>query len=84
MGGAIGGRSIELSQWNGFHMFIVFDTVPLLYIDSLATVIFHCLFTVVFISLLIYCSPNTHCWLGPVSKHFTVRSIPFVFGARDK
>ena len=26
----------------------------------------------------------SHYWLEPVSKHFTVRSTPVVFGARDK
>ena len=28
--------------------------------------------------------PFLHYWLEPVSKHFTVKSTPVVFGARDK
>ena len=39
------------------------------------------LFLYLFVDHLI---PFLHYWLLPVSKHFTVRSTPVVFGARDK
>jgi hypothetical protein len=55
-----------------------------LYVASLLYIA--CLFTVILFLYLpiVHLIPYLHYWLEPVSKHFTVRSTPVVFSARDK